>query len=322
MGEIMKKNTENLFWGIILILVAFGVLAQQQEYIDFNSLSANTWTWIFAGAGLLFLVRYLVSGLKNWGYLFPACVLGALAAIIALSEAGNNDEFLASLIFIAIAIPFLVAFLTKMRENWWALIPAFGCLLLAAVINFEDKVAGEWIGALVMYGIGLPFLLVYLVNRTRRWALIPGLILIGIGTLLMINVINDWANIFVSMLIAATFFYVYFTQPERWWALIPAGIMASIALESILTLPFLGDFANTSIPTGVMFLGWAGTFYYLWLQREKSPTGWARIPAIVFVIVAIVQLVLGAISEIGMIVLLFAGGILLIYFGLRPKKTA
>ncbi len=317
----MKKNTDNLFWGIILILAALGVLAQQQGYIDFNAMSANTWTWIFAGAGLLFLVRYLVSGLKKWGYLFPACVLGALAVIIALAEAGKADAFLGSLIFIAVAIPFLVAFLSNIRENWWALIPAFGCLVLATVINFADTVAGEWIGALIMYGIGLPFLLVFFVNRTQRWALIPGLILVGIGTLSLVSVINDWANIIVSLLIAGTFFYVYFTQPGRWWALIPAGLMASIALESILTLPFLGTFARTSIPTGIMFLGWAGTFYYLWLQREKSPTEWARIPAIVFVIVAVVQLVLGAMSEIGMIVVLFAGGILLIYFGLRPKKT-
>jgi len=317
----MKKNTDNLFWGIILILAAIGVLAQQQGYIDFNALSTNTWTWVFAGAGLLFLVRYLLSGLKKWGYLFPACILGALAVIIALAETGNNDEFLGSLIFIAVAIPFLVAFLSNIRENWWALIPAFGCLVLATVINFADTVAGEWIGALIMYGIGLPFLLVYFVNRTHRWALIPGLILVGIGTLSLVSVFNDWVNIIVCSIIAGTFFYVYFTQPERWWALIPAGMMASIALESILTLPFLGAFASTSIPTGIMFLGWAGTFYYLWLQREKSPTEWARIPAIVFVIVAVVQLVLGAMSEIGMIVLLFAGGILLIYFGLRPKKT-
>ncbi|MFH2038225.1 MAG: hypothetical protein ABIJ65_02195 [Chloroflexota bacterium] len=317
----MKKNTDNLFWGIILILVALGILAQQQGYIDFEAMSANTWTWIFGGAGLVFLVCYLISGLKKWGYLFPACVLGALAVIIALAEAGNNGEFLGSLIFIAVAIPFLVAFLTNIRENWWALIPAFGCLVLATVINFADTVAGEWIGALVMYGIGLPFLLVYFVNRTRRWALIPGLILVGIGTLSLVSVFNDWVNIIVCSIIAGTFFYVYFTQPEKWWALIPAGMMASIALESILTLPFLGAFASTSIPTGIMFLGWAGTFYYLWLQRAKAPTEWARIPAIVFVIVAIVQLVLGAMSEIGMIVLLFAGGILLIYFGLRPKKT-
>jgi hypothetical protein len=317
----MKKNTDNLFWGIILILAAFGVLAQQQGYIDFNAMSANTWTWIFAGAGLLFLVRYLVSGLKNWGYLFPACVLGALAIIIALAEAGKADAFLGSLIFIAIAIPFLVAFLSNIRENWWALIPAFGCLVLATVINFADTVAGEWIGALFMYGIGLPFLLVYFVNRSRRWALIPALIMIAIGTMILLSLVSQWAAFLVPLFISAVFFYVYTTQPERWWALISAGIMASIALESILTLPLLGAFATTSIPTGIMFLGWAGTFYYLWLKREKFPTEWARIPAIVFVIVAIVQLVLGAMSEIGMIVLLFAGGILLIYFGLRPKKT-
>ena len=318
----MKKNTDNLFWGIILILAALGILAQQQGYIDLNALSANTWTWIFAGAGLIFLVRYLVSGLKNWGYLFPTCILGALADIIALAEAGKADAFIGSLIFIAIAIPFLVAFLTSISENWWALIPAFGCLVIATVINFADSVAGEWIGALMMFGIGLPFLFVYFVNRTRRWALIPGLILIAIGTMILVSMANQWAGFLVPLIISAPLFYVYFTHPRQWWALIPAGIMASIGVYALLSLPFLGSFANTSIPTGIMFLGWAATFYYLWLQRSKSPTEWARIPAMVFGIVAIVQLVLGAISEIGMIVLLFAGGILLIYFGLRPKKAA
>jgi len=317
----MKKNTDNLFWGIILILFALAILAQQQGYIDYNALSTNTWTWIFAGAGLLFLVSYLISGLKNWGYLFPACILGALAVIIALAEAGQADTFLGSLIFIAIAVPFLVAFLTKIRENWWALIPAFGCLMMATVINFADTAAGEWIGALMMFGIGLPFLFVYFVNRTRRWALIPALIMIAIGVMILVSMTTQWAAFFVPLIISAPFFYIYFSQPHHWWAMIPAGIMASIALENFLTQPFLGAFANTSIPTGIMFLGWAGTFYYLWLKRAESPTEWARIPALIFGIVAIVQLALGAITEIGMIVLLFAGGILLIYFGLRPKKT-
>ena len=124
----------------------------------------------------------------------------------------------------------------------------------------------------------------------------------------------------VTLVLAGIFFYVYFTRKEAWWAMIPAGLMASISLNSILSQPFLGEFAKTSIPTGLMFLGWSATFYYLWTQRTKIPTEWAGIPALVFVIVAIVQLVLGAINEVGMIVLLFAGGILLIYFGLRPRK--
>jgi len=318
----MKRNTDNLFWGIVLILLACAVLAQQMGYIDFNALSTNTWTWVFAGISLLFFLRYLFTGLKSWGYLFPACILAAISIIITLADRGMADAFLGSLIFIAIAIPFFVAFLTSVRGNWWALIPAFSCLMLAAIIYFSDSATGEWIGALFMYAVGVPFLLVYLFNRNRRWALIPGLILVGIGTLALVSGMNNYANIVVTLMIAAAFFFVYFTRPKNWWAVIPAGLMASIGLSSILSLPLLGEFANTTFPAGLMFLGWAATFYYLWTQRSKVPTEWAGVPAIIFLIVAIVQLALGAVNEIGMIVLLFAGGILLIYFGLRPRKAA
>ena len=317
----MKRNTDNLFWGIALILAAVAFLAQDLGYIDFNALSTNHWTWVSAGIGALFLLGYLLSGLKKWGYLFPACIMVSLAVIITLSDKGIADAFLGSLIFIAIAIPFLVAFLTNVRSNWWALIPAFSCLVLAAMIYFADTGADEWIGALFMYGVGIPFLLVYFFNKDRRWALIPGFILVGIGTIALASAMSGWVNIIVTLVLAAIFFYVYFTNSGSWWAVIPAGLLASIGLNSILILPFLGEFAKTSIPTGLMFLGWATTFYYLWTQRTKMPTEWAGIPAIVFVIVAIVQIVLGAINETGMIVLLFVGGILLVYFGLQPKKS-
>jgi hypothetical protein len=317
----MKKNTSNLFWGIILILAALAVLAQQQGFIDFQSLSPTVWTWVFAGTGLLFLVGYLVSGLKNWGLLFPACILGALSAIITLAESGRAEPFLGSLILIAVAIPFLVAFLLNVRGNWWALIPSFSLLVVAAIIVLADKVAGEWIGALVMFSVGLPFLVVYLTNRSHQWALIPAFTTIAIGVLILVSMASHWAAVLVPLVISAPFFYIYFTRPDQWWALIPAGILASIGVESLLSLSLLGDFAETSIPTGIMFLGWAGTFYLLWKRRKTVSTSWAQIPAIVFVIVAIVQLILGAFSEIGMIVLLFLGGILLLYQGLRPKKT-
>jgi hypothetical protein len=317
----MKKNTDNLFWGIVLILLACAALAQQLGYIDFNALSTNTWTWVFAGISALFFLRYIFSGLKRWGYLFPACILAAISIIITLADRGIADAFLGSLIFIAVAIPFFAAFLTSVRGNWWALIPAFSCLMLAAIIYFSDSAAGEWIGALFMYGVGVPFLLVYLFNKNRRWALIPGLILVGIGTLALVSVMNAWAPIVVTLLIAAAFFYVYFSRPAAWWAVIPAGLLASIGLSSVLSLPLFGQLSNTTFPNGLMFLGWAATFYYLWTQRSRVPTEWAGVPAIIFLIVAIVQLVLGAANEIGMIVLLFAAGILLVFFGLRPRKT-
>lgn len=318
----MKDRRSNLFWGIILILVAAAILAQSQGLIDFQSLSPTWVTWIFAGIGLLFLVQYLTSGLKEWGWLFPACILGALAAIISLGSSGWVEPFLGSLIFIAVAIPFLVAFLLNVRSNWWALIPAFSCLVLAAIIVLADLVAGEWIGALVMFSVGLPFLVVYLVNRSRQWALIPAFCTMAIGVIILISMVNDWSAVFVPFLIAVPFFYVYFTKPAHWWAIIPAGILASISVEVILTQPFMGKLADTAIPVGIMFLGWAGTFFLLWLRRKSVPTAWAQIVAIVFVILATIQIVLGAMAEIGLIALLFASGILLLYYGLRPKKAA
>ena len=221
----MKRNTDNLFWGIVLILAAAAFLAQDLGYIDFNALSSNTWTWVFAGISVLFFLSYLFSGLKKWGYLFPACILASLSIIITLADKGIADAFLGSLIFIAIAIPFLVAFLTNIRSNWWALIPAFGTLVLAAIVYFADTAAGEWIGALFMYGVGVPFLLVYLFNRERRWALIPGFILVGIGTIALVSVMSSWVNIIVTLVLAVIFFYVYFTRKESWWALIPAGLL-------------------------------------------------------------------------------------------------
>lgn len=318
----MKERKNNLFWGIILILVAAAILAQSQGLIHFQSLTSTWWTWIFAGASLLFLVRYLISGLKDWGWLFPTCILGALAVIITLADSGRSDPFLGSLIFIAVAIPFLVAFLLNVRGNWWALIPAFSCLVLAAIITLADRVAGEWIGALIMFSVGLPFLVVYLVNRSRKWALIPAFCTIAVGAIILISMASNWAGVFVPFFIAIPFFYVFFTQPKQWWALIPAGILTSIGVEASLTQPFMGAFANTAVPTGIMFLGWAGTFYWLWLRRANSPTAWAQIPAIVFAILAVVQIMLGAMAETGLIVLLFAAGAVLLFFGLRPKKVA
>jgi hypothetical protein len=84
----------------------------------------------------------------------------------------------------------------------------------------------------------------------------------------------------------------------------------------------LGSFAQSSIPVGIMFLGWAATFGWLWRQREKSPTAWARIPAMVCGILAALLLVIGSLTTYGFTVALIAGGLVLIYFGLRPRKES
>ncbi len=71
-----------------------------------------------------------------------------------------------------------------------------------------------------------------------------------------------------------------------------------------------------------MFVGWAATFGWLWRQRSSLPTQWASLPAMICTIVAIVLLVIGSLTELGLTAALILGGAALIYLGLRPRKNA
>jgi len=126
----------------------------------------------------------------------------------------------------------------------------------------------------------------------------------------------------VLFILAPPFFYVYFKQAKQWWALIPAGILATIGLNVLLKFPFLGSFAQSTIPVGIMFLGWAAIFAWLWPQGEKSPTAWARIPATVCAILTVLLLVIGLLTSYGFTLALIASGLILVYTGLRPRKEA
>ena len=316
----MKNRYDNIFWGILLILAAGLTLAQQRGLV--GQFTPQFWMLAFGALALAFFIRYLLAGVRFWGWLFPACIFSSMTAMTWLATTYRYHEaWIAAPFFGAIAIPFLVAFAIDFRKNWWALIPAFASILFGVVVIFGDRLPGEVIGAGFMFALAIPFLTVYFVNRKYAWAIIPGFIMLAVGAITLLgSFLNQWMGGFVLFIIALPFFYVYFKQANSWWALIPAGILASIGVNALLTVPLLGSFAQSSIPVGIMFLGWAATFGWLWRQREKSPTAWARIPAMVCGILAALLLVLGSLTTYGFTVALIAGGLLLIYIGLRPRK--
>lgn len=316
----MKNRYDNIFWGILLILAAGLVLAQQQGWVG-HSFTPQFGMLAFGCLSLAFLIRYLLAGMRFWGWLFPVTIFAALAGMVWLAKSQNyHEDAIAAPFFGAIAIPFLVAFAIDFRKHWWALIPAFAFLLFGGVVVFGDRLPGEVIGAGFIFAIAIPFLTVYFVNHKYAWALIPGFILAAVGAITLLgSFLNQWMGGFVLFLIALPFFYVYFKQGQ-WWALMPAGILASIGVNALLSMPLLGSFAQSSMPAGIMFLGWAATFVWLWRQREKSPTAWARIPAMVLGILAAMLLVIGSLTTYGFTFALIAAGLALIYFGLRPRK--
>jgi len=319
----MKIKWTNLFWGIILIAAGGLFLAQNLGYLD--QLGSQVWMIIFGIASLLFFATYFVNGIHNWGWLFPAFIFAALALTLWMADQGVDDPRMGAPILAAVGLPFLAAFALSPRRNWWALIPAWVMFVIVLIVLFVDQVQGEWIGALVLFSIGLPFLLVFILNRQNWWALIPAwsLLVVGLITLLSNLIVGEWIAVITLMGIALPFFYVFIRNRAHWWALLPAGILTSSAVTAFL-VGLVGDqeglLSEPGVLTSITFLGIALTFLALWTQRATQPTAWAIYAAGISAAVALISLLFGA-SEIAFPISIIAIGLLVLFFALRPKKA-
>ena len=110
---------------------------------------------------------------------------------------------------------------------------------------------------------------------------------------------SDYEGVVVMFTFSLPFFPVYFWSKKNWWAFIPAGIFTSIGVVALLDIvapqadytapPFTMEWG---VYTWVLFLGFAATFVIPWLRRKDQPTSWTKYPAIGFLALAILNLVL------------------------------
>jgi hypothetical protein len=93
-----------------------------------------------------------------------------------------SDEFIATYVLAAIALPFLVVFLRD-RAQWWALIPAYVLVAVGLMVGLiEVGILNDLIiPAYVMFAIAIPFIVVYARDPRQWWALIPGGIMAIVG---------------------------------------------------------------------------------------------------------------------------------------------
>ena len=317
----MKSKLSAILPGLFLILA--GAIALWAQLGHFYNGAPQFWIAVFAGFGVLFLAAYLLSGIRAWGWLFPTLICGAVALTIYISEAGVTSSIVGMPILVAIGLPFLVPLILDVHKNWWALIPAWIMAVLAGVVAMADIVQGEWIAALVMLGFAIPFLIVFLVDRSRWWALIPAFVFAMIAAIppLSMSLKGEYMGGLINIFIGLPFLVAYIVSRKAWWAVIPAGVMFSIGLMIIL----IGIFGSTasigSIGVGVMFLGYAATFGLLWLRRDLHPADWAKYPAVAMVVLAIFMFFSAASLNYAWPIILIAGGLLLLYFGFRHKST-
>ena len=283
---------------------------------------------VLAGIALPFIVVFLLDAKKHWWALIPAWVMSTITFVV-LFEQQMGDDLVGAFVLFSIALPFLVVFFLNTQKNWWAVIPACVMGATALAVLLEGYLGDNLMGAVVLFGIAVPFLCVYLLDRTRQWALIPFAAMSVIGLIpLMVGIFNDDMLGFVIMfLFAAAFFVVYFWSKTNWWALIPAGIFTTIGLTVLLdylSVPLFGISAYGFNNGGTAFLlgGFAATFGVLWLLRAQHPTEWAKYPALSLLVLAVLTLMFGGINQlIGPLFLIATGVFILLLSALRKRKS-
>ena len=172
-----RSKSQGLVWGGLLIF--FGAMMLVELFTD---LSAWVWFAVLALIGVGILALYLKDRSER-GLLITAYVILVIAGLVALINLGVlRDESVAAYVLIAIALPFVLVY-AQDRSNWRRLIPAY---VLVAVALMVALIGGGvlddlLIPAYVMFAIAIPFFVVYLRDRTRRWPLIPGGIMAIIG---------------------------------------------------------------------------------------------------------------------------------------------
>ncbi|MBI9043334.1 MAG: hypothetical protein JEZ06_02540 [Anaerolineaceae bacterium] len=136
---------------------------------------------------------------------------------------------------------FLFYMITDVKKNWWAVIPGLvllgtGVTAILSVINFRyiDLIAG----IIVLGSISLAFWVIYLLDVTRWWAIIPGGVMAILSLISIYDEIPGSSGILDSgslffLGLGATFGLVAVLPnggKRMTWPWIPAGILLLLAM--------------------------------------------------------------------------------------------
>lgn len=161
---------------------------------------------------------------------------------------------------------FLAVF-SRSRDYWWAAIPGFVLLGLAAAAvttQLWPESAGDWPGSLFFLFISAGFAAVFLRVRANWWALIPCGVMLTLALVVALPPAMDGspaaAVLFLGL--AATFAALALTPDRMRWPLIPAAGLAilglSFAIQSAVTFRTM-EYLTAVVPlvAGVCLLYYA-----------------------------------------------------------------
>jgi hypothetical protein len=214
-----------------------------------------------------------------WGALLIA--LGGFFLLQVTGILGALSDLFWSLAFGAAGAVFLYVFFTALHDRWWAAIPGFTLLGLAATVfysRFAPPVLDGMTGAIFLGSIGAGFLAIFLTNPRRWWALIPGGALFSVAGVAAVDALpfrflNSASVLFIGL--GLTFgvlglLSTYLGQNLR-WAYIPAAVLLGLGL--VVVTPFEGALA------WLWPLALIGAGAYLILRRASTPVALTPPPA-------------------------------------------
>jgi hypothetical protein len=184
-----------------------------------------------------------------WGAILIA--LGAFFLLQVTGIFGVLSGLFWSLAFAAAGSVFLYVFLTGLHTRWWAAIPGFTLLGLAATV-FYDRFAPPFFadigGAVFLAAIGAGFIAIFFTNRNQWWAMIPGGALLSVAGVVVVsnsglNFFNPGSVLFIGL--GLTFgllglMSTYLNTNLR-WAYIPAAVL--LIMGVLIFTPFVGSLA-------------------------------------------------------------------------------
>jgi hypothetical protein len=317
----MKPNRSELIWGLVVIIAGLYFLASNLGWLP--PLSPDAYTLVLGAVAAVFVLVFLLTGFQ-WPWLVPAGAFGAGAAALWLAERETAGTTIGAVVMGGVALPFWIAFLARPRQNWWAVIPGWTMLAVGSVVLLSDRLRGELIGAVVLFSIALPFLVLFIIRR-YWWALIPAYVLsvLAVITLSAATAKGELIGALFMLAIALPFWILYLLRRHFWWALIPAGVMTSIGVVVLVSTLPLSEPILTRLASALLFGGWSLTFAFLWLRHQKEGLAWAWYPAVGLAAAAAAFAIFGDRSElVWPLALIGLGAWLLLSSGRWRTKSA
>jgi len=169
-------------------------------------------------------------------------LLGVALLLQNLGIMVAGAEVLVGLAFAGGGVALLTVYVGD-RQQWWALIPGFALLGLAAVVGVSKlapEATGTWMGGLFLGSLALPFIIIYVSRRDHWWALIPAGTM---TTLALVAILGDTVGgegagglFFLGLGLTFALLYLVPTPEGRMkWAVFPAGVMFLMAIGILST---------------------------------------------------------------------------------------